>query len=98
MAKVEFNIKATMDERWANDFCSMLQWMQSCGNLGHSSVVGFYSDGDGDFRPKFEIDREYEKTKGYWKKDGKQHEEYVAEIIELELDKPTEDYEFFIYN
>lgn len=25
-------------------------------------------------------------------------EEYVAEIIELELDKPTEDYEFFIYN
>lgn len=26
------------------------------------------------------------------------NEEYVAEIIELELDKPTEDYEFFIYN
>ena len=25
-------------------------------------------------------------------------EEHVAEIIELELDKPTEDYEFFIYN
>lgn len=26
------------------------------------------------------------------------NEEHVAEIIELELDKPTENYEFFIYN
>lgn len=59
--EVTFNIKATMNERWVNDFCSMLNWMQSCGNMGHSSIVGFYSDGDGDFRPKFEIDREYEK-------------------------------------
>ena len=49
--KVELNIKATMDERWVNDFCSMLNWMQRCGELGHSSVVAFYSDGDGDFRP-----------------------------------------------
>lgn len=65
-----FNIKVTMEERWINDFCSMLNWMQSCGNLGHSSVVAFYSDGDGDFRPKFEIDTDYEKTKGYWKEDG----------------------------
>ena len=69
--EVEFNIKVTMNKRWINDFCSMLKWMQSCGNLGHSSIVGFYSDGDGDFRPKFEFDREYEKVKGYWKKDGK---------------------------
>ena len=39
------------------------------GNLGHSSVVAFYSDGDGDFRPNFDIDIEYEKKKGYWSKD-----------------------------
>lgn len=63
--KVEFNIKVSMEERWVNDFCSMLKWMESCGNLGHSSVVGFYADGDGDFRPKFVIDYEYEKTTGY---------------------------------
>lgn len=69
--KVELNIKATLDERWVNDFCSMLNWMQRCGELGHSSVVAFYSDGDGDFRPKFEFDGEYEKTKGYWARDGK---------------------------
>ena len=59
--KVDFTIKATMDERWVNDFCSMLNWMQSCGNLGHSSVVAFYSDGDGDFRPEFKTDMNWEK-------------------------------------
>lgn len=67
--QVEFTIKVQMNERWVNDFCSMLKWMESCGNLGHSSVVAFLSDGDGDFRPKFEIDHPYEKTDGYWRKD-----------------------------
>lgn len=70
--EVTFDIKVTMNERWVDDFCSMLNWMQSCGDLGHSSIVGFYSDGDGDFRPKFEIDREYEKKNGFWRKDYKQ--------------------------
>ena len=69
---VEFNIKVTMNERWVNDFCSMLHWMESCRKLGHSSVVAFYSDGDGDFRPTFDIDIEYEKTEGHWKELDKQ--------------------------
>lgn len=68
--KVEINIKATIDERWMNDFCSMLNFMQCCGELGSSSIVAFYSDGDGDFRPKFEFDRKYEKTQGYRKWEG----------------------------
>lgn len=63
--EITFNIKVTMNERWANDFCSMLKYMECCGNIGHSSIVGFYSDGDGDFKPKFEIGINYEKTKGY---------------------------------
>ena len=66
MNKVTFNIRVTMNERWVDDFCSMLKWMESCGNLGHSSLIGFYADGDGDFRPKFKIDREFEKTHGIW--------------------------------
>ena len=70
--KIELNIKAFIDERWVNDFCSMLKHMELCGNIGHSSVVAFYADGDGDFRPKFEFDKEYKKTKGYWSKDGKE--------------------------
>jgi len=69
MADKTFNIEVTMNERWVDDFCSMLKWMESCGNLGHSSVVGFYSDGDGDFRPKFKIDTGFNKVNGYRKKD-----------------------------
>ena len=70
--KIELNIKAFIDERWVNDFCSMLKHMELCGNIGHSSVVAFYADGDGDFRPKFEFDKEYKKTNGYWSKDNKE--------------------------
>jgi len=60
-----------MSERWVNDFCSMLNYMQSCGRTVHSSIVGFYSDGDGDFRPEFKIDKTYEIVDGYRKDDNK---------------------------
>lgn len=73
--EVTFTITATMNERWVNDFCSMLRWMESCGNLGHSSIVAFYADGDGDFRPKFKIDRKIEITHGYW-----QHERTADQL------------------
>lgn len=62
--KVTFNITATMNKRWANTFCSMLKYMENCGEIGHSSGIRFYSDGDGDFRPKFDIDYSFEKD-GY---------------------------------
>lgn len=66
MADKTFNVKITMEERWVDDFCSMLYYMQYCGEVGHSSAIGFYSDGDGDFRPKFEFDTEFNKTEGFW--------------------------------
>ena len=78
--QVEFSIKVTMNERWVNDFCSMLKWMEVCGKIGHSSIVGFYADGDGDFRPKFEIDCDYEETKGFWRNDG-DHQLPQLEVI-----------------
>ena len=59
MSEVTFNVTCTMPERWADAFCSMLSLMEKNGNIGHSSIIGFYSDGDGDYRPKFQIDREY---------------------------------------
>lgn len=59
-----FNIKVTMEERWVNSFCSMLEKMAKNGRIGHSSLIGFYADGDGDFRPEFEIDTEYESVAG----------------------------------
>ena len=67
--EVEITIKAKMNERWVNDFLSMLKYMEHCGKIGHSSVVGFYSDGDGDFRPEFEFDVNFDKTEGIKHKD-----------------------------
>ncbi len=64
MANKTFNIEVTMSERWIDNFCSMLKYMERCGNIGHSALVGFYSDGDGDFRPKFKIDTEFNNVDG----------------------------------
>ena len=69
MAEKTFTISCTMEERWINHFLSFLNYMEFCGKIGHSSLIGFYSDGDGDFRPNFDIDIEYEKKKGYWSND-----------------------------
>ena len=55
----KFTIEVEMEERWIDDFCSMLKEMERLGNIGSSKKVGIYSDGDGDFRPKFDIDTEY---------------------------------------
>lgn len=59
---VTITIKATMKERWVDDFLSFLRYMETCGNLGHSALLGFYADGDGDFRPKFVFDRKFNET------------------------------------
>lgn len=60
-----FTISVSMNERWVDHFCSMLKWMEHCGNIGHSSVTAFYADGDGDFRPKFEIETDFNKIDGF---------------------------------
>ena len=44
-----------------------------------ASSVGFYADGDGDFRPKFKIDAKFDQTEGYWRKD------YGDRIQDLEV-------------
>lgn len=72
---VTFKIEATMSKRWVDDFCSMLRYMQSCGNAGHSCVVAFYTDGDGDFRPEFKFDCEYTRT------DGVRNSKRIPEIL-----------------
>jgi hypothetical protein len=78
MGKKTITITATMEERWVGHFCSMLKYMEDMGELGHSCAVGFYSDGGGDFRPKFDFDTEY--AKQY----GKRRYE-VANMPELEV-------------
>ena len=64
MSEVTFNVKVTMNERWVDDFCSFLKCMEMYGRVGHSGLVGFHADGDGDFRPEFEIDRRHEPKAG----------------------------------
>lgn len=54
--ETEFTIKCRMKSRWVPHFLAMLKYMQQLGGLGGSRKVGIYSDGDGDFRPKFEWD------------------------------------------
>lgn len=36
--------------------------MESLGKMGSSQTVALYSDGDGDFRPEFEADVEWERV------------------------------------
>ena len=59
MADKTFNIEVTMEERWIDYFCSMLKYMEHCGDIGHSEIISFYSDGDGDFRPNFGISTDF---------------------------------------
>ena len=56
---MKFVVECEIPDRWVDHFCSMLKYMEHCGKMGHSDWVGIYSDGDGDFRPKFKINTDY---------------------------------------
>ncbi|MEK3819675.1 hypothetical protein MKY20_11470 [Cytobacillus sp. FSL W8-0315] len=49
----KFVVECQMQERWIPHFMSMLKTMEKLGSVGSSKMVSLYSDGDGDFRPKF---------------------------------------------
>jgi hypothetical protein len=61
--EITFTIKCKMRERWVPHFMSMLKYMEQLGGFGSSRTVGIYSDGDGDFRPKFNFSIEAEVVK-----------------------------------
>lgn len=68
--EIEFTVKCKMKVRWVPYFIGMLKLMQNLGSLGGSRVVSFYSDGDGDYRPKFEFEGGMPKpAPGVWKMD-----------------------------
>lgn len=56
---VKFNIKCNVDERWKGVLCSFLKELEKNGSIGHSSLIAIFADGDGSFRPKFEIEGPY---------------------------------------
>ena len=52
---MKLNIEAEIDYRWVGTFLTFLKRLEHNGDIGHSSLIGFYADGDGDFRPKFKV-------------------------------------------
>lgn len=50
---MKFTIEVDMEDRWVPQFLGMLKHMERLGNIGATRVVRFYSDGDGDYNPKF---------------------------------------------
>lgn len=53
----EFTVKCKMEKRWVPHFLAMLKYMQHLGTVGSSRNVTLFADGDGDFRPKFEWEK-----------------------------------------
>jgi len=52
--EVKFNVQCQMESSWVPQFLGMLKTMEQLGKLGGSRWVRLYSDGDGNFRPKFQ--------------------------------------------
>lgn len=59
----KFTVEVQMEERWIPHFMSMLKHMEMLGGIGSSRELSFYADGDGDFRPKFKTDVDFEIVK-----------------------------------
>jgi hypothetical protein len=53
---MKFKIEVEMEDRWVPHFLAMLKYMERLGGIGSSREVCFYSDGDGDFHPRFKWD------------------------------------------
>ena len=66
----EFTMRVKMQTRWVPYFLGMLQRMQRLGSIGSSREITFFSDGDGDFRPRFEWDLDVQTQPGHEKPNG----------------------------
>ena len=51
----EIKIKMKLEEECIPVFIAFLEELEYNGKIGYSEIVGIFSDGDGNFRPKFEI-------------------------------------------
>lgn len=51
----EVVIRMRATKHFLPEFIAMLKTMEHNGKIGHSSWVACYADGDGSFRPTFEI-------------------------------------------
>jgi hypothetical protein len=82
---MKFNIECEMKERWIPHFLGMLDLMQYNGAIGHSESIVFFSDGDGDFRPKFKFENNLPEP----------IEKRVVNICKSHANNCKEEYSFF---
>lgn len=54
--EITFTVKVTCRKRWASQLVGFFKRLQYLGDIGSSRGVTILGDGDGDFRPDFEID------------------------------------------
>lgn len=60
---IKLTINVTITKRWVPAFLGFLNKLSLNSDIGHSSIVAFYADGDGDFR--FKVDLPTEKNKEF---------------------------------
>ena len=58
---INLTIDVNISKRWVPAFLGFLNKLSLNSDIGHSSFVAFYADGDGDFR--FKVDLPTEKNK-----------------------------------
>ena len=58
---VNLTLNVTITKRWVPAFLGFLNKLSLNSDIGHSSIVAFYADGDGDFNFKVELPTEKNK-------------------------------------
>ena len=61
---ITITVKCTVRKRWAAQLIGMFNTMQHLGSIGASRNITFYADGDGDFRPKFDLPSDIPSAEG----------------------------------
>ena len=82
--EVTVHFTITARKRWIRQLLGMFKTMQEFGSLGTSRVLGFYSDGDGDFRPKVAVNGQdlWNKEFGKWTQWGQESANRITTLPE----------------
>lgn len=96
MEMVKVKLEFTVSKRWLKKIIALLSCLKYCGDVGTSRTIGFYADGDGDFRIKdikmngVEIDPKID-----WEKYGNEPVFYDENAGILNKYKTTRQVDFF---
>ena len=84
---INLTININIKKRWIPTFLGFLNKLRHNSSVGHSSLVAFYADGDGDFR--FKVDMPIKDNKEFLQ--AFSMENYKGEKVNLnDLDNATE--------